>query len=166
MRRMIGLVAVVLHVLSVFWLVAGIVGRDACWWHAARAADLPALRTIAAIASSFDRRGVQPSTFVVLVTGLAAAGLRGHRIFGFLRGEGPVWPFAALLIYLSIIPVIVFVFLPKGRIYRVALAEAESLGQVTSALRAAIADPAVMAARGYEFAMIAVLAFLMIVKPF
>ena len=37
---------------------------------------------------------------------------------------------------------------------------------MTSAVRAAIADPAVMAARGYEFAMIAVLAILMIVKPF
>ena len=165
MRRMIGLVAVVLHVLSVFWLVAGIVGRDACWWHAARAADLPALRTIAALARAFDRT-VRPATFVVLITGLTATGLRGHSLFGFLRGEGPVWPFAALLIYLSIIPVIVLVFLPKGRVYRVALVEAESRGEVTSALRAAIADPTVVAARGYEFAMIAVLAFLMIVKPF
>src|SRR5215471_833302 len=136
MRRMVGLVAVVLHVLTVFWLVAGIVGRDACWWHA------------------------------VLVTGLAAAGLRGHSLFGFLRGEGPVWPFAALLIYLSIIPLIVLVFLPKGRVYQAALVEAESRGEVTSALRAAIEDPAVAAARGYEFVMIAVLAFLMIVKPF
>lgn len=166
MRRMIGLVAVLLHVLSVFWLVAGIVGRDACWGHAARASDLPALKTIAALASFFDRRAVQPSTFVVLITGLAAAGLRGYRIFGFLRGEGPAWPFAALLIYLSIIPVIVLVFLPRGRVYRAALAEAESRGEVTGALRAAIADPAVMAARGYEFAMIAALAFLMVAKPF
>src|SRR5215471_2539039 len=115
MRRMVGLVAVVLHVLTVFWLVAGIVGRDACWWHAARAADLPALKAIATVASFFDRFNVRPATFAVLVTGLAAAGLRGHSLFGFLRGEGPVWPFAALLIYLSIIPLIVLVFLPKGR---------------------------------------------------
>ena len=163
---MIGVIAVVLHVLTAFWLVAGIIARDVCWWHAARAADLATLRPIAAIASFFDRRAVQPGSFVVLVTGLAATGMRGYKMLAFVRGEGPAWPFAALLIYLSIIPVIVFVFLPKGRVYRVALAEAESLGQVTSALRAAIADPAVMAARGYEFAMIAVLAFLMIVKPF
>lgn len=163
---MLGSISVVLHVLSVFWLVAGIVGRDACWWHAARAADMGTLRTIAALASFFDRRAVQPATFVVLVTGLAAAGLRGHSLFGFFRGEGPVWPFTALIIYLSIIPVIVLVFLPKGRVYRAVLAEAESRGEVTARLRAVIADPAVMAARGYEFAMIAVLSFLMISKPF
>ena len=114
----------------------------------------------------FDRRAVQPSTLLVLATGLAAAGLRGHRIFAFLRGEGPVWPFAALLIYLSIIPVIVFVFLPKGRVYREALSEAEARGEVTARLRGAIADPVVMAARGYEFVMIAVLVFLMVAMPF
>jgi len=163
---MLGAISVVVHVLSVFWLVAGIVGRDACWWHAARAQDLAALRQIAGLASFFDRRAVQPSTLLVLVTGLAAAGLRGHRIFAFVRGEGPVWPFAALLIYLSIIPVIAFVFLPKGRVYRAALAEAESRGEVTARLRGAIADPAVMAARGYEFVMIAVLVFLMVAMPF
>jgi predicted integral membrane protein DUF2269 len=154
------------HVLSVFWLVAGIVGRDACWWHARRSADLATLRTIAALAGFFDRRAVQPSTFAVLVTGLAAAGLRGLSLFGFLRGEGAAWPLAALLIYLSIIPVIVLVFLPKGRVYRAALAEAESRGELTPRLRAAIADPLVMAARGYEFAMIVVLVFLMVARPF
>jgi len=163
---MLGSIAVVVHVLSVFWLVAGVVGRDVCWWHAARAQDLASLRQIAALASFFDRRAVQPATFLVLVTGLAAAGLRGHRIFAFFRGEGPVWPFAALLIYLSIIPVIAFVFLPKGRVYRAALAEAESRGEVTAGLRGAIADPVVVAARGYEFVMIAVLVFLMVAMPF
>jgi hypothetical protein len=37
---------------------------------------------------------------------------------------------------------------------------------VTQALRRAIADPAVGAARAYEIAMVGVLSFLMIVKPF
>jgi len=161
-----GYIAVVVHVLSVFWLVAGIVGRDVCWRHAARAADFAALRQIALLASFFERRMVQPATLVVLLTGLTAAGLRGHRIFGFLRGEGPTWPFVALLIYLSIIPVIVFLFVPKGRAYRAALAEAEGSGEVTARLRAAIADPAVGAGRGYEFVMITVLVYLMVTKPF
>jgi hypothetical protein len=163
---MIGVIAVVVHVLTVFWLVVGIVARDVCWWHAARAADLPALRSIASIASFFDRRAVQPGSFVVLLTGLAAAGMRGHNIFAFVRGEGPAWPFTALLIYLSIIPLIAFVFLPRGRMYRAALADAESRGEVTPRLRASIEDPAVVAARGYEFVMIVVLVYLMVAKPF
>jgi hypothetical protein len=163
---MVGIVAVVLHVFSVFWLVTGIVGRDMCWAHAAKAVDLAALRQIASLASVFEMRAVRPSTFVVLVTGLVAVQLRGHSLFAFFRGEGPAWPFTALLIYLSIIPVIVLVFLPKGRVYQAALAEAESRGELTERLRRAIADPAVQAARGYEMLMIAVLVFLMVAKPF
>ena len=163
---MIGVIAVVVHVLTVLWLVAGIVARDVCWWHAARAKDLATLRPIASIASFFDRRAVQPGSFVVLLTGLAAAGMRGYKIFAFARGEGPAWPITAVLIYLSIIPLIVFVFLPKGRFYRAALADAESRGELTARLRASIEDPAVVAARGYEFVMIVVLVYLMVAKPF
>jgi hypothetical protein len=163
---MFGSVAVVLHVLSVFWLVAGIVGRDVCWAHAARAADLAALRPIIALAGTFEMGAVRVSTLVVLITGLAAAGMRGYPLFAFFRGEGPAWPFTALLIYLSIIPLIVFVFLPRGRVYHAALADAESRGEVTDRLRLAIADPAVRAGRVYEFLMIVVLVFLLVAKPF
>ena len=157
---------VVLHVLSVLWLVAGVVGRDACYLHAARAADLPALRTLASLASFFEKVSVRPATFVVLLSGLAAAGARGYPILGFLHGEGPYWVPAALVIFLSIIPVIAFVFLPQGRLYRVALAEAEARGEMTEALRRAIADPAVGAGRAYEVAMVGVLTWLMVAKPF
>jgi p-aminobenzoyl-glutamate transporter AbgT len=160
------LLFVVVHVLSVLWLVSGVVGRDVCWWHAARATDLDALRHIAALAHVFDERAVRPSTFVVLVTGLLAVHMRGYPFLAFMRGEGPAWPFTALLIYLSIVPVIVFVFLPKGRAYREALTEAESRGELTARLRGAIEDPAVRAARGYEMLMIVVLVFLMVAKPF
>ena len=158
--------SVVLHVLSVLWLVAGIVGRDLSWRHAGQAADLSQLKAIASLASAFELRAVRPPTFIVLVTGLLAVQLRGYGLFAFARGAGPAWPFTALLIYLSIIPVIVFVFLPKGRAYHAALAEAESRNEITARLRAAIADPAVRAGRAYEMLMIAVLVFLMVVKPF
>jgi p-aminobenzoyl-glutamate transporter AbgT len=163
---MLGLAAVVLHVLSVLWLVSGIAGRDLCWRQASAATDLAQLKAIAAVASLFEMRAVRPPTFIVLVTGLLAVQLRGYGLFACFRGEGPAWPLTALLVYLSIIPVIVFVFLPKGRAYHAALAEAESKNEVTARLRAALADPAVRAARGYEMLMIVVLVFLMVAKPF
>ena len=163
---MLPTLAVVVHVLPVFWLVAGIIGRDTCWAQAARTDDLAALRAMAKLAGIFDRAMVRPATFVVLVTGLAVAPLRGWPILGFLQGGSVNWVLTALLVYLSAIPLIFLVFLPKGRVYRRALEEANASGVVTPALRAAINDPLVGAARGYEFVMIAVLTWLMIAKPF
>jgi len=157
---------VVVHIWTVFWLVAGIVGRDTSYWRAGRAEDLAALRTLAALGGTFDRVMVRPATFVVLLTGLGAAWARGWPIFGFLQGGGSNWVLVALLVYLSSVPLIFLVFLPKGRVYRRALEEAGTRGTVTPELRAAINDPLVGSARAYEIAMIGVLAFLMIVRPF
>lgn len=157
---------VVLHVWSVFWLVGGIVGRDASYARAAQAADLDGLQTLAGLGGFFDRVAVRPATSVVLATGLVAAYFRGYPILGFMQGGAANWVLVSLLVYLSIIPVIVLVFLPKGRVYRTALAEAIAKGEVTDRLRRSIADPVLGAARGYEIVMIGVLSWLMVTQPF
>ena len=157
---------VVVHVWTVFWLVAGILGRDTCYWHAGRADDLAALRTLTGLGGVFERAMVRPATFVVLLTGLVSAWVRGWPILGALQGGAVNWVLTALLLYLTVIPLIVLVFLPKGRVYRRALEEATARGVVTPELRASIRDPLVAAARAYEVAMIGALAFLMITKPF
>jgi uncharacterized membrane protein len=109
---------------------------------------------------------VRPSSFVVLATGLFAAWLRGWPILGPLQGSPIRWTFTALLVYLSIIPVIVFIFVPRGNVFQQRLAEAEAAGSVTPALRAAITDPWVRAARTYEVLMVIALTWLMVAKPF
>jgi len=157
---------VVAHVLAAFWLVAGIIARGTCFRLAAKSNDLAVLRTLADLGGRFERTMVRPATFVVLLTGLLAAWLRGWPILGFLQGGSVNWVLAALAIYLGIVPVIVFIFLPKGRVYHAALVEATELGQVTVQLEAALNDPLVRAARVYEMVMAAALAYLMIVKPF
>lgn len=163
---MLPALTVVVHVLTVFWLVGGILGRDTCYAEAGRADDLAALGTLAALGGVFDRVMVRPATFVVLLTGLVAAWQRGWPILGFLQGGSVNWVLAALLVYLSAIPLIFLIFLPKGRVYRKTLEEANQRGVVTPALRAALKDPVVGAARGYEIVMVGVLAWLMITTPF
>lgn len=138
---MFPVLTVVAHVLTVFWVVAGIVGRDMCRRQAGRTDDLAALRALAKLAGIFDRGFVRSATFVVLLTGLIAAWARGWPILGFLQGGAENWVLAALLIYLSTVPLIFLVFLPKGRVYRKALEEASASGIVTPTLRAAINDP-------------------------
>jgi len=158
--------AVAIHVLLVFWLVAGILGRDRMYAEAARATDLPRLKFLIEMGSRFELSAVRPGTFAVLVAGLIAAWARGWPILGFLQGATVNWVLAALLIYLSIIPVIVFVFIPRGKVFRRALDAAEARGEITPELRAALRDPAVAAARGYELVMVAVLTFLMVTRSF
>lgn len=157
---------VVIHVLAVFWLVAGVIGRGACYRQARRSNDLSVLRTLVGMGGFFEQAMVRPATLVVLLTGLTAAWLRGWPILGFLQHGGVNWVLASLLLYLSIVPVIVFAFLPRARVTHAALEEATAAGQITPRLRTALADPVVAAARGYEIAMAVTLAYLMIQKPF
>jgi hypothetical protein len=158
--------AVVIHVLMVFWLVAGVLGRDLIYRQAARATDLARLRHYVELGGIFELRMVRPATSAVLIAGLIAAWARGWPILGFLQGGAVNWVLTAILIYLTIIPVIVFVFVPRGKVFRAALDEAIELGRVTPRLTAALKDPAVEAARGYELLMIVAILVLMITKPF
>ena len=155
-----------IHVLFVFGLVAGIIGRDRCYQRAARTEDLKKLEWLIEMGGSFELGMVRPGTFAVLVAGLIAAWARGWPILGFLQGGTVNWVLVSLLIYLSIIPVIVFVFIPRGKVFRLALDDAKVRGQVTPELRAALADPAVAAARAYELIIIAALAGLMVTRSF
>jgi len=156
---------VVLHVLAVFLLVGGIVARDTLYGRAARSDDLAAIAGLVANGALFEGL-VRASSGAVLVLGLAAAAARGWPILGFLQGAPVNWVLAALLIYLTIIPLIVFVFLPRGRVFRRVFEEAQTAGRVTPELRLALNDPVVNAARTWEIVMIVVLTALMVLKPF
>ena len=163
---MIASLIVVLHVLSVFWLVAGILGRGAAHALALKASDLGQLEARHEIASFFERASVRPASFVVLATGLLAAWLRGWPPFGILQGSPIQWPLVSLVVYLTIFPLIIVIFLPRGRIFRAALEGAKREGKITPELRASLADSMVAAGRGYEVVMIVVLTVLMVAKPF
>jgi len=162
----LSVLAVWIHVLFVFWLVAGIVARGRCYALAVRTDDLPRLTALVELGGHFERNMVRPATFAVLVAGLIAAWARGWPIFGFLQGGSFNWVLVSLVIYLSIIPVIVFVFIPRGKVFRAALEEARNLGTVTPRLRSALRDPAVAAARAYELVMIALLTAFMLMRSF
>ena len=163
---MIGLLIEWTHILSVLWMVGGTAGRAVCTGLAGRSEDLNAVRTLMQASSAFEMKMVRPASIVVLVTGLITAQQGGWPILGFLQGASVNWVLAALAIYLSIIPVIVFIFLPRGRIYHRALQDAITRGVVTPELRAAQHDPAVRFARTYEIMILLVITFLMVVKPF
>jgi hypothetical protein len=153
---------VLLHVATAFWFVAGLAGRDLTLARARASGEIAIVRSLADLAGVFDRYLVIPGSTAVLVLGLATAISQGRSF----TGDGDRWMLGALVLLLSLLPLVPLVFIPKGKVFDAALEEAETEGHVTPALRAAFTDRAVGAARLYERIVVAVIIVLMVTEPF
>ena len=158
--------AVVLtHALLGVLFIAGLIGRWIVLGLSERATDLPSMKTLAAAAGPFERLVIVVPTFVLLF-GLVAAFMQGRSVLGPLTGGSVDWLFVSLLLFLSPLPLVPLVFLPRGRVFEAALVTAEADGRVTSELKAAWRDPVVRAAHVYELASVTLVLILMLTKPF
>ncbi len=155
-----------IHVFSAFWMTTGIIGRFVSLNKAEHSSDLHAIQSILPVAGVFERVMVIPGSLLVLLAGLVTAWAEGWPILGFIQGGTSNWVLASLLLYLTIMPVIRFVFLPRGKVFAAALSSAVAQGRVTSELGAAFRDPLVRAGHAYEFVVVVVIIALMVLKPF
>jgi hypothetical protein len=158
-------VVILAHALVGIVFVVGLLGRWIVLGLAAGADDLPTMRTLTAAAGPFERIVIVGST-VVLVLGIAAAFVAGRSVLGPFTGGHVDWLFVSVLLFLSNIPLVPLVFIPRGRIFGAVLADAERAGTVTPELRAAWADPVTRAAHVYELATVTIVLCLMLTKPF
>jgi len=162
------LVAVLLkvaHAVLGVWIIAALVGRWITLGQAGRSTDISAIHTLLGLSTRFERMVIRLPG-IVLVLGIGTAIAQGRPFLGPLQGASVDWLFVALLVYLSIIPVIPLIFLPKGRVFAAALEDATTQGRVTERLTAGFHDRTVFAAHAYEVAAIVVVFILMITKPF
>lgn len=155
-----------LHVLAAFWLVTGLLGRYVTLYKAEQSTKIEAVLSLLPVGAVFERAMVIPGSFAVFVAGLATAWAQGWPILGFLQGGASNWVLASLVLFLTLIPVIMFVFVPRGKVFETALNDAVAKELVTPGLTAAFQDPLVRAAHIYELAVIAVITALMVLKPF
>jgi len=154
------------HVLSAMGLIGGLLGRGLTLRQAQRSSDIRVVAALTQLSGCFERLLVIPCSYIILLFGVGTALLAGWPLFGFLQGAQSNWLFVSLLLFLSMIPLIAFVFVPRGKIFGQALEDALRRESVTPELRAAFADRFVAAARTYELAVIFVVVTLMITKPF
>jgi hypothetical protein len=155
----------VLHALAGVAFVSGLVGRWIVLAAAQRASSLRAVTELAAAARPFERMVIVGSA-VVLILGVGTAIAQGRPFLGPLQSAPSDWLFVSVLLYLSIIPLVPLVFVPRGRTLANALEDARAGGAMTPAVTAALADPVVRAAHVYELAAVTVVLILMISKPF
>ena len=151
--------AVLLHVLVAFAFVAGLVGRDITMAQARRSRDLGSITELLAVANRFDAI-VKVTSIAVLAFGLLAT------VLGDLSLSDNGWLVASLVLYVAIGLLVPIVFLPRGRVFDAALADARERGEVTAELTRALHDPAVAFARNAELVVVAVIVGLMVLKPF
>ena len=155
-----------LHVLSAFWFITGLLGRGFTLSQAARTADVQTVSALVQLGGRFDRLMVMPGSFAVLLAGLLTAWAQGWPVLGFLQGGSSNWVLVSLVIYLSMVPLIPGVFIPRGKLFENVLQEALAQNRVTPELKAAFADKVVSAAHAYELIGVALIVILMVTKPF
>lgn len=153
---------VFLHVSAAFALVTGVVGRDLLLGQARGSADIGRVHHLVQSAGPFERYLARPGSIVVLVLGIVVWWQQDLPLWG----EGSRWVTVSLILYLSIVPLIPLVFLPRGKVFETALTSAIDQGTVTPELTAALRDSSVAAARWYELVVIGVVLLLMVTKPF
>jgi uncharacterized membrane protein len=151
-----------LHVFAAFGFVAGLVGRDTILAAARRSQDLAQIKMLIQASAPLERLFVVPGSFVVLVLGILTWWAEEMPVWG----AGTRWVTVSLLAFLTLVPLVPLIFLPRGKAFDAAMASAEETGRVTPDLTAALHDPVVAAARWYELAVVAFVIVLMVTKPF
>jgi uncharacterized membrane protein len=150
------------HVLSAFWFVTGLVGRDVVLGRARDADDVERVASLVATAGPFERLMVIPGSFAVLLFGILTWWAEHLPLWG----RDDRWVTVSLVLFATTVPLVPLVFLPRGKVFEGALSSAVAERRMTPELRAALRDPAVAAARVYEKVVVALVIALMVTKPF
>jgi hypothetical protein len=155
----------IVHAFLGAWLIAALVARWVTLRQAGRSQEIGEIHTLLSLSDRFERWVIRIPMYV-LILGIATAIAQGRPFLGPLQGGHVDWLFVSLIVYLSIIPVVPLVFLPRGRRFAAALEEATAAGRVTDALTREFHDRVVFAGHAYELGAILVVFALMILKPF
>ena len=156
-----------MHVLTSFWFISGVVGRDFAFWRAAKATDVRAAHALLQISDFFERYAVIPVSIAVLVFGLVVTWMQKWPLFGFLQGSSTNWLLVSFALFVGISAFIAPLGLITRRKERTdAMQEALAQGTMTSRLLAALNDKVVNRFRAMEMVILVVIIVLMVMKPF
>ena len=104
---------------------------------------------------------VMIGSMLVLPAGLLAGWARGYAFIGL----GTSWVLLATFLYLTLIPLVPLVFVPRGHRFDAEMGAAREAGRVTPGLRAAFNDRGTSLARTYELSVVLIIVGLMVLKP-
>jgi uncharacterized membrane protein len=156
-----------MHVLTSFWFISGVVGRDFAFWRARKAENVQAIHALLQISDFFERYAVIPVSMAVLAFGLIVTWMQKWPLFGFLQGSPTNWLLVSFLLFVGISALIGPLGLIARRKERTrAVEESLAQGTITIRLTAAMNDKVVNRFRAVEMAVLLVIIILMVTKPF
>ena len=153
----------VLHILAVTAVIAGVVGRALIRARLVRLDDIHIVREFVGLEGHFDQWLVIYGSLATLLTGLLLTWL-GH--WPLVNAGVPTWTLVGALLFLSTIPLVIWVYVPRGKVFGKVFAEALAQKRVTAELRAAFSDQVIRAGWLYEYLMFPMVLALMVLKPF
>ncbi len=153
----------VLHILAVTAVIAGVVGRALIRARLVRLDDIHIMREFVDLEGHFDQWLVIYGSMATLLTGLLLTWL-GH--WPLFQAGVPTWTLVGTMLFLATIPLVIWVYIPRGKVFGKVFAEALEQKRITVELRAAFSDRVIHASYLYEYIMFPVVLTLMVVKPF
>jgi len=153
----------VLHILAVAALIAGTVGRALIRARVLRLDDIHIVSEFVDLERLFDEWLVVRGSIATLLTGLLLTWL-GH--WPLVNAGVPTWTLVGALLFLATIPLVIWVYIPRGKVFGKVFQDALAQKRVTVELRAALSDQVIRASYLYEYIMLPVVLTLMVIKPF
>lgn len=161
------LIMKLLHVLTAFWFISGVIGRDFAFWRAGQATNVQAVHALLQISDFFERYAVIPVSTAVFLFGLIITLLQRWPLFGFLQGSSINWLLISFLLFLGIsLAIGPLKLVPRRKQRTQALQEAMTQGTITPELTAALNDKVVTRFRTVELIILVIIIILMVTKPF
>jgi uncharacterized membrane protein len=155
-----------LHIASAIWFIGGVVARQIVRASAKRTDNVQRFAIMSEAAGRIESTMVIPGNFAVIVFGVIYGLMIHAPILGFLQGDSRNWLLVSNILLLLGFFNIPLVFIPKGRVFDVALKDALAKGQMTPELRTHINDRTVRIVHFIELAALAVITVLMVFRPF
>lgn len=155
-----------LHIASAIIFVGGIFARQLVRSLAKSMDDVKLLAALNNAAGRIERLMVIPGNFAVIVFGVLLARETDAPIFGFLEGASEDWLLVSILLLLVGFLTVPLVFVPRGKKFDLVLNEALIQGEITRELRVALNDPVIRLMHLVEMAVVGLIVYLMVFRPF
>src|SRR3989304_43432 len=148
------LVVRLLHIASAIWFIGGMIARQIVRAYAKRTDDVQHVGVLNVAAGRIETTMVIPGNFAVILFGVILGWMIGAPILGFLQGASRNWLLVSNILLLLGFLNVPLVFIPRGKLFDVALQDALAKGQMTPELRAHINNPTVRIVHFIELAVL------------
>ena len=155
-----------LHIGSAIWFIGGVIARQIVRAHAKQTDDVQHFAVLNVAAGWIETTMVIPGNFAVIVFGVIYGLMIGAPILGFLQGASRNWLLVSNILLLLGFLNVPLVFIPRGKLFDVALKDALAREQMTPELGAHINDRTVRIVHFMELAVLGFITFLMVFRPF